>query len=152
KASNRMRQLIEDLLGLSRTSRSELRSQAVDMSGLAREALSELLVGRARENLDVAIGVLPPCQGDPSLLRQVFLNLIGNAIKYSGKRAEAKVEVGASPGEGMCTYWVRDNGAGFDMKYAQKLFGVFQRLHSESEYEGTGVGLALVKRIIERHK
>ena len=150
-ASKRMRQLIDDLLRLSRTSRSELQSEAVDMQGLAREAMSELLAGRPRENLDVVIGVLPPCMGDRSLLRQVFLNLIGNALKYSSKRARAKVEVGASAGAGTSIYWVRDNGAGFDMNDASRLFGVFQRLHSESEYEGTGVGLALVKRIVERH-
>ena len=97
-------------------------------------------------------GDLPPCRGDEDLVKQVWLNLVGNAFKYSSRSAEPLIEVGSNNGSGGAVYFVRDNGAGFDMKYADKLFKVFQRLHSQEEFEGTGVGLALVKRIIDKHK
>ncbi len=94
---------------------------------------------------------LPPARGDQALLRQVWVNLLSNAVKYTGQRAEAAIEVGAATANGENTYWVKDNGAGFDMRFADKLFGVFQRLHSDAEFEGTGIGLAIVKRIVTRH-
>lgn len=100
---------------------------------------------------EVRVGDLPPCFGDPGLLRQVWLNLLSNAVKYSGKRASAVIEVGAAPTPDGIAYFVKDNGVGFDMRYAHKLFGVFQRLHRAEEFEGTGIGLALVQRIIHRH-
>jgi two-component system, sensor histidine kinase and response regulator len=94
---------------------------------------------------------MPPCEADESMIHQVYANLIGNAIKYTGKIAEGYIEVGAQQKEGPIIYYVKDNGAGFDMRYADKLFGVFQRLHRADEFEGTGVGLALTQRIIGRH-
>ena len=94
---------------------------------------------------------LPPARGDKALLRQVWVNVLSNAVKYTGPRPEAVIEVGASQEGGENIYWVKDNGVGFDMRYADKLFGVFQRLHSGSEFEGTGIGLAIVKRIVTRH-
>jgi light-regulated signal transduction histidine kinase (bacteriophytochrome) len=99
----------------------------------------------------IAVGKLPPCKGDPALLRQVWVNLISNALKYSERRDPARIEIGFGEHGGAPAYYVRDNGAGFDMRYASKLFGVFQRLHRPEEYEGTGVGLAIVQRIIQRH-
>ena len=102
-------------------------------------------------NATIEVAPLPPAQADAALLRQVWTNLIGNALKYSAKKAEARVDIGAREDAGETVYWVRDNGAGFDMRYAQKLFGVFQRLHRADEFEGTGVGLAIVQRIVARH-
>jgi len=94
---------------------------------------------------------LPPCEGDPSLLRQVFLNLLSNALKFTRRKEEARIEIGGRREAGEIVYFVRDNGVGFDMRYKDKLFGVFQRLHRAEEYEGTGVGLATVQRIVQRH-
>ena len=99
----------------------------------------------------VALAALPVCLADPALLRQVYTNLLNNAFKFTRKRAGARVEVGSRMENGERVWFVKDNGAGFDMRYASKLFGVFQRLHSAEEYEGTGVGLALVQRIVQRH-
>ncbi len=101
--------------------------------------------------MEFVIGDLPPCLGDPVLLRQVFTNLLSNAIKFTRTREHPKVEIGFIEKEGRPVYFIRDNGIGFDMKYADKIFGVFQRLHDPGEYEGTGVGLAIVYRIIELH-
>ena len=97
------------------------------------------------------IGALPAAQADPGLIRQVWANLLGNAAKYSGKQPEPRIEVGGREEAGEAHYWVRDNGVGFDMRYADKLFGVFQRLHGMDEFPGTGVGLAIVKRVVGRH-
>ena len=101
--------------------------------------------------IDIRIGELPSCEGDPALLKQVWVNLISNAIKYSRKRAAALIEIGSTSNNGEKVYFVSDNGTGFDMQYANKLFGVFQRLHRAEEFEGTGVGLAIVQRIVHRH-
>jgi light-regulated signal transduction histidine kinase (bacteriophytochrome) len=101
--------------------------------------------------VDLSVGSLPACDGDPALLKQVFVNLLGNALKFTRKRDVARIEVGCRTGEGECAYFVRDNGVGFDLRYAGKLFGVFQRQHRMEEYEGTGVGLAIVQRIVHRH-
>ena len=100
-------------------------------------------------NAEIGIGALPGCDGDPAILRQVWANLIGNALKYSRTRAAARIEVGWDAQKK--AYFVRDNGVGFDMQYASKLFGAFERLHGESEFEGSGIGLAIVQRILERH-
>jgi light-regulated signal transduction histidine kinase (bacteriophytochrome) len=118
---------------------------------LAEAAFHQLTTPESRARIDFRLGALPPAVGDPTLIGQVWLNLLSNAIKFSSKRERAVVEVGCQESEGGSVYYVRDNGAGFDMRYAQKLFGVFQRLHSEREFEGTGVGLAIVQRAIARH-
>jgi light-regulated signal transduction histidine kinase (bacteriophytochrome) len=147
----RMGILIDDLLSFSRLSLRPLERQPVDTRSLVEEVLHDLLPERDRQRIRLTLGELPPCQADPTLLRQVFANLIDNAVKYSGTREMAEIEIGSSPTEGGTAYYVRDNGVGFDMAYADKLFGVFQRLHGMEEFEGTGVGLAIVNNIISRH-
>lgn len=149
--TRRMGQLIDDLLRFSRLGRTALQKANVDMSALANSVASELLESCPARRIDLAMGVLSPAYGDPSLLRQVLQNLIGNAVKYSSTREVSQIEVSSRSEAEETIYTVRDNGVGFEMEYAHKLFGVFQRLHSSVEFEGTGVGLALVKRIIERH-
>lgn len=122
------------------------------MKALAESCITELLAIWPDEKFCIVTGDLPPCEGDEDLVKQVWLNLIGNAFKYSSRVTEPLIEIGCYNGPPGNVYFVRDNGAGFDMKYADKLFKVFQRLHSQEEFEGTGVGLALVKRIIDKHK
>ena len=146
--ARRMGQLIDDLLAFSRLSRQQPARARLDMSALACEVGHDL---RGNRPATIEVAPLPPAQADAALLRQVWTNLIGNALKYSAKKAEARVDIGAREDAGETVYWVRDNGAGFDMRYAQKLFGVFQRLHRADEFEGTGVGLAIVQRIVARH-
>ena len=142
-------ELIEGLLNFSRLGRAPVLKTAVSMDDLAREAADELQGSPGASHVELRIGKLPGCAGERMLLRQVWSNLLSNALKYSRGRNPAIVEVGFDGGTG--EYWVRDNGAGFDPRHADKLFGVFERLHTEQEFEGTGVGLAIVKRIIERH-
>ena len=146
-------QMVEDLLSFSRMSRTELRSWTVDLNALvqsARDGLQHELEGR---QVDWTVHPLPTVKGDPSLLLLVIRNLLDNALKYTRGKDPAKVEVGGNPSPGGTEdiVWVRDNGVGFDMKYAYKLFGVFQRLHAAHEFKGTGIGLAHVRRIIQRH-
>jgi two-component system, sensor histidine kinase and response regulator len=148
-AATNMRQLIEGLLELSRLGRREPERQPVGMTLLAREIAAEL--GRSSPGAEVSVAELPDALADPVLIRQVWANLIGNAFKYSSNKPQPKVEIGARSEGGEIVYWVRDNGAGFDMQHAERLFGVFQRLHSPKEFPGTGVGLALVQRIVQRH-
>ncbi|MGQ0546479.1 MAG: GAF domain-containing protein [Betaproteobacteria bacterium] len=143
-SSRHMGQLMDDLLDFSRLGRQELNKQDIDMPALAREAAREL-------GAEPEIGQLPAAHADRTLLRQVWLNLIGNAVKYSAKRAAPRIEVGGRDDAKESLYWVRDNGVGFDMRYARKLFGVFQRLHGADEFPGTGVGLAIVQRVVSRH-
>lgn len=143
-----MGQLIDDLLAFSRLSRTQLQKVRVDMSALASAAAEDLKAGKP---VEVTLLRLPAAQADPMLIKQVWVNLISNAIKYSGKSAKPAVEIGCEITRDELTYYVKDNGVGFDMRYADKLFGVFQRLHSAEEFEGTGVGLALVQRIVGRH-
>jgi light-regulated signal transduction histidine kinase (bacteriophytochrome) len=150
--SQRMAALIDDLLAFSRLSRQSLNRQTVDMTALARRAAAEVLEGQPEPKPAVKIAELPPAAGDPALLRQVWTNLIGNAVKYSAKSAAPQVQIRAATEGRLVRYEVQDNGVGFDMKYVDKLFGVFQRLHSAEEYPGTGVGLAIVQRIINRHE
>jgi PAS domain S-box-containing protein len=151
--ARRMAQLIDDLLAFSRLSRADIRPMPLDMAALADSAFQQLTTPESRERIDFRLGALPPAMGDPTLIGQVWLNLLSNALKFSSKRERAIIEVGCqeSKDERERVYYVRDNGAGFDMQYAEKLFGVFQRLHSEREFEGTGVGLAIVQRMIHRH-
>jgi len=151
-SARRMGMLIDDLLAFSRLGRKPLSSRAVDMQELVRGALADVQAQRGGREVDVQVGTLPPADGDPALLRQVWSNLLGNAIKYSAPRGEqARVFVSGERRGDLLHYSVADNGVGFDMRYADKLFGVFQRLHSQEEFEGTGVGLAIVQRIVARH-
>jgi PAS domain S-box-containing protein len=149
--AQRMGVLIDDLLTFSRLSRLPLHKQPVSMTVLARQALEELDGQRNGRKIDIRIGDLPSCEGDPALLKQVWMNLLSNAIKYTRKREAAVVDVGSREEKGENVYFISDNGTGFDMKYAHKLFGVFQRLHRTDEFEGTGVGLAIVQRVVHRH-
>ena len=146
-----MGQLIDDLLAFSRLSRQPLRKQPVVPAELVRQALHDLRAMQEERPIDFHIGALPPCQADPALLKQVLVNLLSNALKFTSPRQVAVIEVGCREAEGEPVYFVKDNGVGFNMAYADKLFGVFQRLHRAEEYEGTGVGLAIVQRIIHRH-
>ena len=147
-SARRMGQLIDDLLAFSRLGRQNLEMAPVDVASMVREVANEL---RGPKPVTLDYETLPPATADPALLRQVWANLIGNAIKYSSKKTEPRVVVSGSQGPDENIYSVRDNGAGFDMQYAAKLFGVFQRLHRSEEFEGTGVGLAIVQRIVGRH-
>lgn len=147
-----MSQLIDDLLSLSKITYQPLQTSKVDMDALARAVYAELLETEGGRVIQCEIGELPPASGDPALLRQVWLNLIGNALKFTRERKSAHIEIGGTvAGPEFATYFIRDNGAGFDMQYADKLFGAFQRLHGSEKFEGTGIGLALVHRIIQRH-
>jgi light-regulated signal transduction histidine kinase (bacteriophytochrome) len=128
-----------------------MRLSSIDMEALAKAVFQEMTTPEERERIEFQVGSLPPAGGDPTLIGQVWANLLGNAIKFSAKRERAVIEVSSRQDDGETIYFVRDNGAGFDMQYADKLFGVFQRLHSEREFEGTGVGLAIIQRIIHRH-
>ncbi|HKP97843.1 MAG TPA: response regulator [Fibrobacteria bacterium] len=151
ESAQRMERLIDDLLRLSRVGRAPLLQTPVDLHGQACQVLEELIRDAPGRKIDLQVGDLPLCLGDPALLRQVLVNLLSNAFKFTGKKEAARIEIGyRSDGEPPC-YFVRDNGAGFEMEYAQDIFGVFKRLHSPSEFEGTGVGLSIVQRIIRRH-
>jgi len=149
--AERMGMLIDDLLTFSRLGRLPLKMQAVDMTQLVHRVLEDLQEDRSGRAVEIRMEQLPVCSGDPALLRQVWINLISNALKYTRNCEMAVVEISGHVEHQIATYRIRDNGAGFDMRYAQKLFGVFQRLHRAEEYEGTGVGLAIVQRVIHRH-
>jgi PAS domain S-box-containing protein len=143
--------LIDDLLEFSRLGRKTLKRRQVDMRNLAEAVVRGWSPQTEGRRIEFNLGELPTCFGDPSLLRQVWVNLLSNAIKYSRGRDPAIIDIGSTIEDGTCVYFVRDNGVGFDMQFADKLFGVFQRLHLVEEFEGTGVGLAIVQRIVERH-
>lgn len=151
KGGEQMGRLIDDLLAFSRLSRELMNQQRVDTARLVRGVLDELTPQFDGRQIEMKIGDLPNCYGDPPLLKQVWANLLSNAIKYSRGRTPALIEIGCRRDKGEAVYFVQDNGAGFDMTYAHKLFGVFQRLHRTDEFEGTGVGLAIVQRIVHRH-
>jgi len=151
-STQQMERLIDDLLIFSRQSRQPLHKQPIDTAGLVRQALDSLSDEQAGRQVEISMGELPLCQGDLALLRQVWINLLSNALKFTRGQNVARIEIGCLTQEGGApVYFVKDNGVGFDMQYAGKLFGVFQRLHSAEEFEGTGVGLAIVQRIIHRH-
>jgi PAS domain S-box-containing protein len=151
ESAQRMGELIDDLLTFSRLSRQPLSKQRVKVDHQVRSVLADLKTQDEGRQIQIDIGKLPPCEGDPALLRQVWVNLLSNALKYSRKREHAVIEIGCIEQQGEPVYFVRDNGSGFDMRYAGKLFGVFQRLHRAEDYEGTGVGLAIVQRVVHRH-
>jgi light-regulated signal transduction histidine kinase (bacteriophytochrome) len=146
-----MSALIEDLLLFSRTGRTEMSIGSVDMNQVIEEALSLLSVEVEERNTEWVIGQLPAVHGDHALLRQVWANLIGNAVIYTRNRETARIEVDTQEGNGETIFRITDNGVGFDIHYADRLFGVFQRLHTIDEFEGTGIGPATVQRIINRH-
>ena len=150
-AAARMGRLIDDLLELSRVTRAPVRPEPVDLSRLALQVADELRAGEPRRAVEIAIAPGLAARGDPALLRVALQNLIENAWKFTRRREGARIEVGEQRAAGEHAFFVRDNGAGFDMAYAGKLFGAFQRLHSEEHFPGTGIGLATVKRIVERH-
>jgi PAS domain S-box-containing protein len=149
--AQKMGELIDDLLTFSRLSRLPLSKSEINTENLVRSVLGELLSPQEVQQVQIRVGKLPVCEGDPALLKQVWINLLSNAVKYSRKSEAPTIEVGFTRENGENIYFVSDNGTGFDMKYAHKLFGVFQRLHRAEDYEGTGVGLAIVQRVINRH-
>jgi light-regulated signal transduction histidine kinase (bacteriophytochrome) len=147
----RMDDLINDLLMLSRIGRKMLQVEDVDMNQLVQEVLDDFRADNELKQAEIVVESLPPCKADRSLLKLVWVNLISNAIKYSSKCENPRIEVQHITQHHSTVYLVKDNGVGFDMRYVEKLFGVFQRLHGANEYEGTGIGLATVRRIIGRH-
>jgi PAS domain S-box-containing protein len=149
--TQQMGQLIDDLLTFSRLSRQPVNKREVDTNDLVRQVLDTLRVDMEGRKVEIEIEELPLCKGDPALLKQVWMNLLSNALKFTLERDVARIKIGCNESERERVYFVKDNGVGFDMQYANKLFGVFQRLHRAEEYEGTGVGLAIVQRIIHRH-
>jgi len=150
-AADRMNQLIDDLLRLSRAGRAELHRAPVPLQDIVRQAQTDLSPEALGRKINWRIQPLPTVRADPTLLRQVFAALLGNAIKFTRSRDPAEIEIGAREERGRWVIFVRDNGVGFDQKFVSRLFGIFQRLHSEREFEGTGSGLALVRKIISRH-
>jgi light-regulated signal transduction histidine kinase (bacteriophytochrome) len=149
--SQRMGQLIDDLLGLARINRAEMHKSEVDLAAVGRAIVDELRGKDPARSVEVVIADRLPVRGDPRLLRVALDNLLGNAWKFTGKTAAARIELGCARHDGAPAFFVKDNGAGFDMAYVHKLFAPFQRLHAQSEFEGTGVGLATVHRIVTRH-
>ena len=148
--SHRMNNLIDDLLEFSKLGRAQLAKSNVDFKSMVEKVLEDISNStRHRATIDVA--PLPPAFADYSLMTQVWVNLVSNAIKYSSKKEQPHVEIGSQTGENNTTYFIRDNGSGFDMTYADRLFNVFQRLHKTSDFEGTGIGLALVQKIVSKH-
>jgi light-regulated signal transduction histidine kinase (bacteriophytochrome) len=150
-AASHMGRLIDDVLSFSRMGRAEMMKTRVDLRLLIDEALRDLQPDLRGRNIRWDIGALPTIIGDPSMLKLVFVNLLSNAIKFTRHRKDAAIAVGGEQRDGEIVVQVKDNGAGFDPQYAHKLFGLFQRLHRAEEFEGTGVGLANVRRIIHRH-
>jgi len=150
--ATKMSRLIDDLLSFSRTGRGDLKHDRLEMGLMARSVYSEVVPNfETRELIDFTVGELPEAEGDEALIRQVWVNLLANAVKFTSRKERSVIEVTGALEGGQAVYRVRDNGAGFDMQYAGKLFGVFQRLHTPEEFEGTGIGLALVQRIVLRH-
>jgi two-component system NtrC family sensor kinase len=150
ESAQQMAQLIDDLLTLSRVSRAEFVREAIDLGDIARRVAARLAAESPARSVELVVAERLPARGDERLMTVVFENLLGNAWKFTGKTAHARIEIGIT-GDTPPVYFVQDNGAGFDMAYASKLFGVFQRLHAASEFEGTGIGLATVQRVIRRH-
>jgi signal transduction histidine kinase len=151
-AANRMGSLVDDLLAFSRLSRAETQTITIDLNQLVKEVVSQIAPDLQDRNIAWRIGCLPECRGDPSMLRLVFANLVSNAVKFTRTREQAEIGIDSlnQPPDEVVVF-VKDNGVGFDMKYKDKLFGVFQRLHSQQAFEGTGIGLATVQRIVHRH-
>ena len=149
--SARMDRMIEALLRLSRVGRAPLQRQTLDLGDIARTAFVELAPAAGERSVEFVVGPLPPATGDPTLVRQLFDNLLTNALKFTGPVAAPRIEVGADSADGEVVLYVRDNGVGFEPEQRETIFGVFRRAHAESDFAGTGVGLSIVKRIVERH-
>jgi len=149
--SHKMGSLINDLLLFSRTGKQALKIQKISCTQIVKQTLAELQIEQEGRAIEINLGRLPTCRADPALIKQVFINLLSNAFKFTKGKKKARVDIGSKIIKGERVYFVKDNGVGFDMRYTDKLFGVFQRLHSTAEFEGTGVGLAIVKRIINLH-
>lgn len=149
--ANRMGLLVDDLLKLAGLSRSGLNLQVSELKSMAEEVVADLALDYSGRKIEWKINDLPSVQCDRGLMKQVLHNLLSNAVKYTGARPQAMIEVGHTKESGSSVFFVRDNGVGFDMKHADKLFGVFQRLHPNDHFEGTGVGLAIVERIVQKH-
>ena len=150
--ARRLTALIEDLLAFSRMARMDMLTRPLPLDAIVRQAQQEAAAEAGDRRIEWTIGPLPKVHGDADMLRLAFANLLSNAVKYSAHRPDPRIEIGAGPDdEGEAVVFVRDNGVGFDMKHAQRLFAVFQRLHSSAEFEGTGIGLANVRRIVQRH-
>jgi PAS domain S-box-containing protein len=149
--TQKMGMLVDDLLTFSRLNRQLLNRQKVDMTEMVRQCLQDLRAMQTDRNVEIQLHDLPTSDADPALLKQVWMNLLSNALKYTGKKESAQIEIGSHAAPEGTIYFVRDNGIGFNMAYAGKLFGVFERLHRAEDYEGTGVGLAIVQRIVQRH-
>jgi light-regulated signal transduction histidine kinase (bacteriophytochrome) len=150
-AATRMGQLIDDLLNMARIGRLELKRERVQIAALVKQAIAELPVEAKARNIEWRVEPLPELNCDMCLLKLIFTNLLSNAVKFTRNQVKAVIEVGSRESEGQPIIFVRDNGVGFDMQYADKLFGVFQRLHRQEDFEGTGTGLATVQRIVRRH-
>jgi light-regulated signal transduction histidine kinase (bacteriophytochrome) len=150
--SNKMGCLIDDLLSFSRINMNEIKISAIDMHSLAINVYDELTTDPEKEKIDFRISEIDSTYGDTSMLKQIWVNLISNAIKYTSKISNPVIEIGSTSDETETVYYIKDNGAGFDMEYYDKLFGVFKRLHSTRQFEGNGVGLAIVHRIVQRHQ
>lgn len=151
QSSENMGELIDDLLEYSRLGRREPIFSIVNMKTMVEKILEEVTNYYPDIKMETIVGDLPPTKGDTGLLKQLLFNLISNSFKYSRKKENPKIEIGSYQNDGKTVFFVKDNGAGFDMKYQHKLFNIFQRLHHADQFEGTGVGLAIVKRVIERH-
>ena len=149
--AQRMGCLIADILEFSRIGRRSLTNTVALMDDIVSAALQDLAPSLNGRDLELIRGPLPPVLGDSEMLRLVWMNLLQNAIKFTGKTDKGVVEIGARPDGADIVFFVRDNGAGFDMRFASKLFGTFQRLHTSADFPGTGIGLAIVKRIVDRH-
>lgn len=147
----KMARLIDDLLAFSRLGRQDVTEMDVDLNELIREVWGELLTINSGRAMTLKMDPMPATRGDRALIRQVYVNLLGNAVKFTKTREHAVIEAGSFMKGNERVYFIRDNGVGFDMKFYDKIFGVFQRLHNDAEYEGTGIGLALVQRIIQKH-
>lgn len=148
--SARMTQLMDDFLAFFRVARKDAKQEEIAMTAVAREAIAAVGVDEKR-SIDFKVASLPTAKGDPAMVLQVFVNLISNAVKFTSQRERAEIEVGVLPGRTPTVYFVKDNGVGFNMKYYNRLFGVFERLHRREEFDGTGIGLAIVQKIVQRH-
>ncbi|MDO8539800.1 MAG: response regulator [Opitutaceae bacterium] len=148
--SGRMTQLMDDFLAFFRVARKDVKQEKIVMTAVVREAIATVQVDNKRI-IDIRVGALPPAKGDPAMVLQIFVNLISNAVKFTAGREKAEVEIGCLTDRSPPVYYVKDNGVGFNMKYYSRLFGVFERLHRREEFDGTGIGLAIVQKIVQRH-